>query len=408
MPDDVSIIDYTEEERLDNERAKAEWLADALYLTDDYQPDRVPPIGPDEEIPDDFRPGWQAELAEILAADEAAAESNVVDAFAPYSLPVSIGGTDKLPAVWERDDGETLIYAGKISSLYGEPGSGKSWLALMAAIAAIQRGGRVCWWDFEDGPQTLARRAQLLGALELVSDPDKFRFLTPSLAESPAAIDAARQWLGVGHEPSLLVIDATESAGCPADGSNVRPWFESHVDPWRMPTIAVLLLDHVPKRREDRPKGAIGSQHKLARLDGAALYVSGFPWTKGKGGKIFIQNQKDRQGDLPAAAGQHVAVVVGDYENIGGEQCFGYRVEAPEAPGRAPDMIDALLGAIADQGPIFGARALRELVKGRGNEISVAADQLAIEGYIVKVPYGKGFQYTITPEGFDRLNTEIF
>ena len=52
------------------------------------------------------------------------------------------------------------------------------------------------------------------------------------------------EWLLAADRPelSLLVIDAAESAGCPADGASVMPWFEENVIPWYRQGIGVLIV----------------------------------------------------------------------------------------------------------------------------------------------------------------------
>ena len=70
--------------------------------------------------------------------------------FAAYTRRVTPAPPGKHPAILTRSDGETVVYAGKVSSIYGEPSGGKSWIGLMVAIEAIRKGGRAMWWDAED------------------------------------------------------------------------------------------------------------------------------------------------------------------------------------------------------------------------------------------------------------------
>ena len=66
-----------------------------------------------------------------------------------------------LPALLKRSDGATIFYAGKVNTIFGEPGMAKSWVALKTAIAALELGGRVLWWDFEDKPDTIYTQSQV-------------------------------------------------------------------------------------------------------------------------------------------------------------------------------------------------------------------------------------------------------
>ena len=79
-------------------------------------------------------------------------------------------------------------------------------------------------------------------------------------------------------------------------------WLQAHVDPWWTVGHTVLLVDHVPKQKKDRPRGGIGSQAKLARIDGAALYAHGVPWNGQEGGHVHLTVHKDR----PRAVTRHI------------------------------------------------------------------------------------------------------
>ena len=55
-------------------------------------------------------------------------------------------------ALLRRSDGEVLFYDGKVNWVFGEPGSGKSWLALYVVQESLLRGQRTAFWDFEMSP----------------------------------------------------------------------------------------------------------------------------------------------------------------------------------------------------------------------------------------------------------------
>ena len=69
------------------------------------------------------------------------------------------------------------------------------------------------------------------------------------------------------------------------------PWFTSHVAPWGK-DVTILLLDHIPKRSDDRAPGAIGSVHKTSMLTGVALLIEGKPWTRKADGRVTLTNEK--------------------------------------------------------------------------------------------------------------------
>ena len=313
-----------------------------------------------------------------------------------------------LPAVVQRQDGATVLYAGKLNWIFGLPGSGKSWVSIIAIQEAVLRGGNVLLLDFEDTPATFQRRAALLGFNPALYA-DSFRYIRPGLTDTPTAIAEAQQWLASATDASmsLAVVDAAESSGCPSDGSDVNPWLARMVKPWRDVGAGVLCVDHIPKRSEDRPNGPIGSQRKLAAVDGAALAISGLPWTKARGGTIVLSNHKDRGGDLPAAVGQPVAVIVGNYQDgPDGIQTFGYTIQAPEKQAdiaSLSDQILALIGAAGAAG-IMGLKRLRGVVKGNNGAIDTAIEELVNGGHITCAKAGSANWYTIGQAGMERLN----
>ena len=299
----------------------------------------------------------------------------------------ALGG---LASLWERSDGEPLLYAGKLSSIYGVPNSGKTWVALMIAKEATAQGVNVLWLDFEDKPETVIRRAEVLGYRDVLGP--CFKYGLPSLMTDPIAVNEARSWLRSGKLGGLVIIDAAESAGCPSDGADVGPWFKSAVTPFRDNGAGVLVLDHIPKRREDRADGAIGSQHKLAKVDGVALLIAGKPWTARDGGKVTLTVQKDRHGQLPAPSGKKVAVIAGAWQ----DGAFAYSVDPPTSADMGID-IPTRIFEVLDGAPdgITGQRQLREMVKCGPNAITEPLREMVDTGDVVVDRVGKANRYRI-------------
>ena len=275
----------------------------------------------------------QKEKAMARAKARQDAEGQVVeDAGEPLSaFEMPMDGSDLAlapTAMLRRKDGATLFYDGKLNFLFGVPGGGKSWVALHCVHETLLRGQRAIYWDFEDTPGTLSRRSKLTG-LDLVDfwRDDQFKYLRPGLNGSTLAMTEAMAWIADGDGPTLVIIDSAESSGCPSDGTDVAPWLKKMVQPFLEAGCTILVLDHVPKRKEGRPMGPIGSQHKLAKIDGAALFVSGIPWTQKTDGHLVLTNHKDRHGQLPAPIGKAVARLIGTYER----GALNMSIVAPEA-----------------------------------------------------------------------------
>ena len=305
------------------------------------------------------------------------------------------------PTIIVRTDGKPILYANKLNGVFGLPGGGKSWIGLQALVDAVGQGGRALWLDFEDSPSTFRDRARALGFEPRVHS-ESHKWLPPSIMEDEEAqaFEAAVAWISA-FENGLVVIDAATQAGCPPDGSDVEPWYRVHVDPWRQANVGVLVIDHVPKRSEERPRGQIGSQSKLARVDGAALYIHGRSWTRDKDGSLKLVVHKDRPGHLPAAAGETAAIAFGHHEDNG---LLKIQFVPPSEAVDAQPVADDLLAALGEGGGVAPSkRAYRDLIEG-ANSAKDAAMTLLIEAGLVEMKRGsKANRYTVTADGYAAL-----
>ena len=308
------------------------------------------------------------------------------------------------PACLQRSDNETILYAGKHNSIFGGPGSGKTWLAILGVTETVMRGGHCLWIDAEDSPQTFKTRALKLGFDPLLYA-DKFKFVDPGFVDFPAAVAEVLAWFSETDEPCMVFVDAAESCGCPSDGRDVTPWYRQFVDPFVNAGVGVTTIDHVVKNRQDNPAlGQIGSQHKLARVSGAALYVDGEPWTKKLDGYINLFVHKDRPSDLPARRPNCVAVAKGTYR----DGAFMLELVPPDNEA-SPNLPIEILRVLADAGPdgVRGQDAIRAEVKGRKKDIGQQIKRLCDTGYIDNSEKdGRAYIYRITEEGLEILSIE--
>ena len=317
--------------------------------------------------------------------------------FASFTRPLDLDPTTKLPAMLERNDGETLFYDGVLNSLFGEPAGCKSWIAVITAIEKVRHGGRVVWWDFEDNATTLSTRFNALGAKDVI-DSGRVKWAGAAMTESPVAMLQAADWAKGGDVAGMVIIDACESAGCPVDSNNVRPWYATMVDPWLFGGVGVLLIDHVPKQRIDRPMGPIGSQYKRQAVQGASLFASGQPWTKQADGRIVLRLHKDRHGDVPGVLNKPVAAV--NCKHVDG--LLTYSITAPDNDDvDQGELSEQLLQGIMEAGDdgVVGGRAIRALVKGKGQDIDNALSELIANDLVERVKVGQAYRYSVTIEG---------
>ena len=214
-------------------------------------------------------------VVELPGADERVSSYRPVDLSTVSTEPI-------VADMLEREDGVHLFYRGRINWLFGQPESGKTWVAALVAKQIIEAGGRVLWLDMEDLPQTFLERMTSLGLdrAEII-DQDRVRYVQPreplftngqAWADNLAERESLMAWA-----PDLVVFDAcAESMGIEGksvtSNDDVAEWMAHVIRPWTDVGSAVLVLDHLPKSNDNvADRFPIGGQHKLAGLDGTAI-----------------------------------------------------------------------------------------------------------------------------------------
>lgn len=205
------------------------------------------------------------------------------------------------PTILCRDDGLGMLYPGKVHSLAGEPGSMKTWVGLWAIAEVVAAGGTAALIDWEDRPDTAIRRLRGLGA-DRDALLERFRYISPTYAIKGGG--APLNVIGIAGAATLVVLDSMGEALAHSslnqnDDGEVRNWFDSTARRLADGGAAVLILDHVVKSTETRGKWAIGSQRKLAAIDGIAYVCEAVkPLTKTEDGIATISCSKDRGGNF--------------------------------------------------------------------------------------------------------------
>src|SRR5205823_5913181 len=112
---------------------------------------------------------WRAEIADLSTVTHASTWDEV------DLEPVLVGDQPPLtPTILHRDDGQALIYPGKIHAFNAESESGKSWLALAACAEQLAYRHHVIYIDFEDGAEGITERLDELDVpLALLYGPDR-------------------------------------------------------------------------------------------------------------------------------------------------------------------------------------------------------------------------------------------
>ena len=325
--------------------------------------------------------------------DAEATEPTAGLTFADFGQEVTLLDVERLPSAFVREDGQTLLYEGVANTIFGEPSSGKSWIALMAVIQQLRAGRRCIWWDNEDQATTLAKRLQLLRATDLIGI-ESLAWRTGDMHLSETVMAEALAFLAGGNGPGLVVLDSATAFGCPKDGADVHPWMTGHIKPWIDAGHTSLNLDHVPKQRKDRPLGAVGSFEKLSIIRGAALYVHGTAWNGQQGGAVHLTVHKDAHGQLPSPQYSVVSTISAEWDG----PTLAYTIGLPNAKTEGEDLQDELMEAFDQLGAegARGSQGVRELLKGkRGRDIDKALHDLRQVGMIERVKDGRAWKYTL-------------
>ncbi|MBI4230447.1 MAG: DNA repair protein RadA [Planctomycetes bacterium] len=176
-----------------------------------------------------------------------------VDGADASSVPTGIGE-------WDRVLGGGLPSSGLLL-LAGEPGIGKSTLALQVAASAA-RGADILYACAEESPAQVRRRAERLGALPsrlLLSAPRDMAELAAQVAQT---------------SPALVIVDSVQSLADPGEAasgsaSQVRACAAGLAPLARREGRTVLLVGHVTK------EGAVAGPRTLEHLVDAVLLFEG-------------------------------------------------------------------------------------------------------------------------------------
>lgn len=301
------------------------------------------------------------------------------------------------PALFERDDGQPLLYAGKCHAFNGESESGKSWAALIACVQAIKAGGHVLYLDFEDTADTVVTRLLALGA-KPAQVLERFHYAQPHEPVftkggrfTPANADLAdtlERWA-----PTLAVIDGVTEAMTMhglslIDNAEYATFHGALPKRLALAGAAVVQIDHVTKDRENRGRWAIGAQHKLAAMDGAVFsFAVAKPFGLGRHGITKMSIEKDRPGALRQhAKGKRIADL--HLESDTDTHALGWRIETPDtAEGDdgtlRPSVIMERISRHLDEFPQgLTKRSIRTSVSGGNDMIDLAVDLLVDGGFV--------------------------
>ncbi len=262
----------------------------------------------------------------------------------------------RTPSCLYRRDGAALLYRGKLNVIFGEPESGKTWVALFVIAERIEeaiRSGRdevvAVFLDYEDDAQTYLSRLHSAGvAYGDVDRYTRYYSVDEAIKTAPADLEGL-------DTADIVVVDATNSAMTaagldPLSNADALE-FIGGVRRLRLGTSAAwLLLDHEPISTSKQRRQALGAQSKLAAVDGAQFRATAKEQPRPGGrGIIELRVTKDRPGAVRRISGrpkkgiQHAATIT--MKPRGSDpDCFDWKVEEPEGVEVHTGLRDAILG----------------------------------------------------------------
>jgi len=350
---------------------------------------------------------------QLIEAIEAQSHRNLTDSaepappstWAPMDLSsvVSGGTTRPIATMLKRSDKAYLIYPGKLHWVQGEPESGKSWVTLIAAVQALADGLKVAYIDHEDDEHTFVERMRALGVdPDTICDQSRVRYINPHQAATTGARELAEldAW-----GPDLVIIDvATESIGLEGleleRNGQVEQWLSIYIRPLLEYGAAVIVIDHVTKSSEGRGRYALGAQHKLAAVSGAAYTVEVLePIRRALDvevqGRLRLTVAKDRpgtvRGSIPEGKGAAAIITITSYPDEG----ITFHVDLEQA---VKDNKTRML--ILEQLVMYEGSPTTELRKlANSNSVDAAKKALITEGYIIVNKVGQTHQHHLTDSG---------
>lgn len=314
-----------------------------------------------------------------------------------------------------RTDGKSLIYAGKVHSIYGESESGKSWVAQIATAEMLRSDKKVIYIDFESDPQDIVKRLKALG----VSRANLLQYFTYIRPESARATSDP-YWEAILEPDSahLVIIDGvTESltmwGGETVDNDSITKWMRQFPRTVANRSgAAVVLIDHITKNSETRGRFAIGGQAKLATIDGAAYIVEPIEvLSPGRVGSLTLRVTKDRIGDVRASAGmwrksdrtQEAAVLTIDSTSAQMQYVIGAPTSEDELNERTEFKKLSEMAEFIHTNPGCSRRELNEGIRGDKALITERLETLMGRGFIENRGSGNKSNLWITSSGMENF-----
>lgn len=191
-----------------------------------------------------------------------------------------------------------FLYEGRIHSVAGPPGAGKTLLALWAAIKIMKQGTPVLYIDAENGQNIIGERLRDLGAdLDCIDElfhyhPTEIGIRHEDVAQLMGTVKRVR--------PALVIFDSMVDMLAVAglkenENDDCIRWIKAVAEPIRDEGLTTLILDHVPKGG----KGPRGGGAKMGGVDLQWGLEVKQQFDRRRVGEIELVKLKEREGWMP-------------------------------------------------------------------------------------------------------------
>lgn len=318
----------------------------------------------------------------------------------PVALGEVMSGVDidPVPTILPRNDGACLIYPAAIHTFSGEPGCGKTWLALLAARDQIMSGQDVVIIDHEDRASRVVGRLLTLG-----TDPDLLTYHLRYVRPAEALTGLLMEHLDAATaNATLVVVDGVTEAmtlqGLDINSnSDVAAYYDLLPRRLAKKGAAVVLIDHVAKDTEKQGRWGIGGQHKLAGIDGAAYKVLPVDmFGRGKHGVSKVTVAKDRPGHVSEHA---LGDVIAEFHLDATHLNMAAELRAPtpmptSSDGELrPTYYMRKIAMFMLLNPDCSQKYIEDNITGNVKYIRLALQRLVAEGFATRTAVGQTHRY---------------
>lgn len=206
---------------------------------------------------------------------------------------------DVVPELFVRTDGQALMYPGLTHWLAGDPGKGKTWVALHVTAEQLLAGRFAMYLDWEGNRRIVGSRLRALGVpADVVQDgllywrPDA---ITPAITSTVVAtiegLDVASVVIdGAANSISAMGLNEDKAA-------DVIGWMRALAQPAAEAGAAVLILDHLVKDKAAAARGPRGSGAKTGQVSGSTWeFKEREAFNRQRAGLADLVQVKDREG----------------------------------------------------------------------------------------------------------------